>query len=436
MKSKLMFLTKISLKKKIKTKWFLVANIVLCVLIAGLINVDSVIKFFGGDFNEKTEILVIDETNTIYEDFINYYELSSTYLEDMTESTFTSYTKTIDEAKEEIEEDKNKILLVISEDETNFLKANIVTYEGIDAIILQVITASLNTIKSNMALEFYEIDEEKLALIENPITIEKTRLDEGKSNDEMMELVMGVVFPIMILPFFMLTIYLVQMIGAEINEEKTTKSMEIIISNVSPKTHFLAKLLSSNAFVLIQGILLVLYATIGLILRLNLTNGDLLGESADTINSVLESLSQTGFLDSLGFILPIALILMLATFVAYSLIAGILASMTTNMEDYQQLQTPLVIVLLIGYYLSVMASMFEGSIFIRVLSYIPLLSALLSPALLVLGQITFVDVLISIALLFLLIWLLIKYGLKIYKVGILNYSSSGLWKKMFKAIKD
>ena len=59
----------------------------------------------------------------------------------------------------------------------------------------------------------------------------------------MMELVMGVAFPIMILPFFMLTMYLVQMIGAEINEEKTTKSMEIIISNVSPKTHFFSKLI-------------------------------------------------------------------------------------------------------------------------------------------------------------------------------------------------
>ena len=50
------------------------------------------------------------------------------------------------------------------------------------------------------------------------------------------------VFPSLILPFFMLTIFLVQMIGAEVNDEKTTRGMEIIISNVSPKTHFLQKL--------------------------------------------------------------------------------------------------------------------------------------------------------------------------------------------------
>ena len=28
------------------------------------------------------------------------------------------------------------------------------------------------------------------------------------------------------------------------------------------------------------------------------------------------------------------------------------------------------------------------------------------------------------------------YGLRIYKVGILNYSSSKLWKKIFKSIKQ
>ena len=45
-------------------------------------------------------------------------------------------------------------------------------------------------------------------------------------------------------------------------------------------------------------------------------------------------------------------------------------------------------------------------------------------------------IIISIILTILTIWLLIKYGLKIYKVGILNYSSKDLWKKMWKALKD
>ena len=42
----------------------------------------------------------------------------------------------------------------------------------------------------------------------------------------------------------------------------------------------------------------------------------------------------------------------------------------------------------------------------------------------------------ALVLTILVIYLLIKYGLKIYKAGILNYSSTGLWKKMYKALKD
>ena len=52
------------------------------------------------------------------------------------------------------------------------------------------------------------------------------------------------------------------------------------------------------------------------------------------------------------------------------------------------------------------------------------------------GEVGLVDLGISIILLVGTIYLLIKYGLRIYKVGILNYSQSGLWKKMFRAMKD
>ena len=105
------------------------------------------------------------------------------------------------------------------------------------------------------------------------------------------------------------------------------------------------------------------------------------------------------------------------------------------MEDFQQMQTPIVVISLIGYYLSLMAVMFDGSIFIRFISYIPFISSLLSPTLLALGQIGIIDVCFSIFLTIVVIFVLYKYGLRIYKVGILNYSSTDLWKKMFKAIK-
>ena len=226
------------------------------------------------------------------------------------------------------------------------------------------------------------------------------------------------------------------MIGAEVNEEKTTKSMEIIISNVSPKTHFLSKILSANLFVIIQGVLLILFSIVGIVVRYIITGGNLMNGLDSEMTGFINGLSLNGVMDTIGVMLPIIIVMILLTFFAYSLLAGILASMTTNLEDFQQLQTPIVIISLIGFYLSMMASMFTGSLFIKVMSYIPFISCLLSPILYIMGDVGLIDLLISILLLIGTIYLLIKYGLRIYKVGILNYSQTGLWKKMFMAIKE
>lgn len=436
MKNKLKYLTKISLNKKIKSKWFFIANIFLLILIVGLMNIDSIIKFFGGDFENITEILVINNTEyDIFEDIKINYDNNSKIINNEENNNFILFKDNLDKAKEKIKENDG-IILVIENDTNNFINASIITNDDIDPITFQILNTSLNSIKTDLALNYYEIDKNMLNAIESPIKIEKISLNNDKNNDEMKDLIMGIIFPVMILPFFMLTIFLVQMIGAEINEEKTTRGMEIIISNVSPRIHFFSKIIASNLFVLIQGGLLVLDVVIALIIKKYIGNNSLSYLFGGlSITEIIKNLNEIGILDKLIYIIPLTLILMILTFIAYSLLAGILASMTTNMEDYQQLQTPIIIISLAGYYLSIMAAMFEGSLFIKILAYLPFISSLLAPSLLILGQIQLIDFTISVIILILTIYVLYKYGLKIYKVGILNYSSTGLWKKMFKAIK-
>ena len=50
MKAKLKFLTKQSLDKKIKTKWFKGVNIFLLLLFILLVIIDRLIAVYGGDF--------------------------------------------------------------------------------------------------------------------------------------------------------------------------------------------------------------------------------------------------------------------------------------------------------------------------------------------------------------------------------------------------
>lgn len=436
MKNKLEYLTKMSLNRKIKSKWFLAANILLALLIVIVFNIDSVITFFGGDFNEKTKVYVIDHTGYSYEIFREQLNtIDSTYTGDESGYEFILSEKTYEE---EVESIKEKGLLVeIENDDTSVLKVKLVSDSFIDAIDYQLITTAINNTKTAVAIATSNIPEEELNKLYSPVTIERIVLDEEQnSEEENMSMIMTNVFPIIILPFFMLVIFLVQMIGAEINDEKTTRGMEIIISNVSPKVHFFSKLLSGNIFVIMQGALLILYAIIGFAVRYFITGGSVASGLGSDIGGIVNNVLNSGLGNTLLYVLPLTLVLMILTFVAYSLLAGILASITTNAEDFNQLQTPIMIILLAGYYLAIMAGMFKGALFIRILSYIPLISAILSPSLLVLGQIGVIDVIISILITLAFIYILIKYGLRIYKIGILNYSSKDLWKKMFKAMRQ
>ena len=431
MTNKLKFLTKMSLNKKIKTKWFLIANLIFMIVITGLINIDSVIKLFGGDFDDTKEILVIDEAE-VFENFKNNYLIVSEYLSDYEDVEIIKYDKDYNSGIKEVEEEE-KVLLVISSDDENYIKAKLVSKDGISKVTDTLINTTLTTVRSNIVLNKYNITEEMMQDINNSVLIEDIVLSEDNPENDM---IITSIMQIITLPLFMLIIFLVQMIGAEVNEEKTTKSMEIIISNVSPKVHFISKIISANLFVIIQGLLLILFVILGIGIRYVLSSGNLIGDFSSEINDIIGSLSLTGVIDTLSYMIPIMLAMILLTFLAYSLLAGILASMTTNLEDFQQLQTPIVIISLIGYYLSAMASMFKGSIFIKIMSYIPFISSMLAPSMYVMGEITLLDLIGSIVLLIFVIYLLMKYGLKIYKVGILNYSGKGLWTKMFKAMKE
>ena len=432
MKNKLLFLTKMSLKKKIKTKWFVIANAIFAVLIIGLINMDSIIKVFGGDFDETRQILIIDEVGS-FSKFESNYQVYKKYVMDYDEDIeIVNYNGSYDDGVKEVEDD-DKILLVISPDKENYIKAKLVSKEKIGTITNTLISTTLTAIRSERVLDEYNITEEMYEEINKNVMVENITLSDENQEDDM---IISTAMQVITLPLFMLIMFLVQMIGAEVNEEKTTKSMEIIISNVSPKVHFMSKVIAANVFVILQGLLLIIFVFIGMIIKLLTSGGNITGALDGEVMNFVNSINLSSIVDTISYMIPVMLIMMLLTFVAYSLLAGILASMTTNQEDFQQLQTPIVIVSLIGYYLSIMAGLFKGSTFIRIMSYIPFVSSMLAPSLYVMGEITIFDLLVSILLLILVIYLLIKYGLRIYKVGILNYSQTGLWNKMFKAVKE
>ena len=427
MNKKFWYLTKVSFNKKAKSKWFIVTNIILFITMVVLLNIPRIIELFGGDFESRTNIIVVDNAGAydIFESNLKMVDTDGALAVSLN-------TNTVDQIKENLTDED--LIVVLNTSPTEYLTSEIISNNKIDSLTYQSIFQALNSTKSTVGMLAANIDPNILASISSSITVDRTILNEEATTDENMDMVMSSIFPTLILPFFMLIIFLVQMVGGEICEEKTTRSMEIIIGNVSPKMHLMSKVLASNLFVILQGILLIIYCIIAYLIS-SFLGGNSLGSIID-FGSIINTLNTSGIMNSIIFVVPITLIMILLSFIAYALVAGILASMTVNIEDFNQLQTPIMLISVAGYYLAIMAAMFDGSIFIRIISYIPFLSVFISPTLFLLGQITIIDMLISVIILILFIYVLLKFGLKVYKTGILNYSSGKVWSRLFKAFKE
>ena len=438
MKNKLWFLVKEGLKKKLNSKSFKIVNILLLIGFSLLINIDSIIKYFGGDFDETTNIYVIDNTNySAYDMFENMYNSLDTKTISQSEVKLFKSEKTKEELINEIKEEEKKDIIIEINESLNTIEANVVSYEYVDSMLYQNIYNVLNNTKTSIALSNTDIDKEKLAEIYETIQVNRVFINEEMDeNEEMLNTFGTILIPVFIMPFFLLIIFSIQMIGAEINEEKTSKSMEIIISSVPPRTHFLSKILSVNLFVLIQFVLLLIYGIVGLSIRTGITGSSLINSFGSDITPMVNTFMSSDLWSNILKGIPFIVILFILSFLAYSFLASILASMTTSIEDFQQLQTPMMLLVLVGYYLAIMASTYQNATFITIFSMVPFISALLAPVLFIMGQIGLIEIIVSIVLLIIVLLLFLKYGIRIYKAGILNYSSNKLWKKMFKSIKN
>lgn len=428
MKNKAWFLIKQSLKKKMDTKWFKIVNVLICLLLIGVINIDKIINVFGGDFKDTVNIYLTGDNNYL-EGFKAYFLTNKKILNDERTYEIAYSTDSVDTLKEKIE-DTNNIVVNINLDATEYLKVDIISYNKIDTITYNLLSASLTGMKTSMALNYNGLSSEEMAKITSPISINRVVTNEKEITASEDATNMSLI--VFLVPFFMLIVLLVQMIGAEINDEKTTRGMEIIISNVPAKVHLLTKIASSSIFVILQSLLLFTYSIIGILIHSGLSLGS--GKS-NIIGNLVESLKISGTFDILLKGAPILIIIFLLSFFIYATLAGVLASMTTSAEDFQQLQTPLMIVLMLGYYIGIMASAFKGSIFIRIISYLPFLSSMVAPITYILGETSLIDLVISALILFISCLVLLKYGIRVYKVGILNYSSKDLWKKVFQSLK-
>ncbi len=232
------------------------------------------------------------------------------------------------------------------------------------------------------------------------------------------------------LAIYMIIIFGFQLLGSEIFEEKSSRAMEIIITNTKPHVHMLVKICSTLIFLLSIFLTLIIGAIVGVSILYN-TNPTSVGIVIDQILEVVKSLNIA--IDSqLLVFTSFTLISGLLAVLLFQIVAAVAAAMTTSYEDYQKANGPIVIFLLVPYFISMM----NIEVLSRVLVYVPFFTPFFAPSLYLGDEISLL--VYGLCILIQLVTLILIYLITapIYREGLLNYSTSNFRQIIIRSYKN
>ena len=408
---KLKYLIKFGLKKRVGRKSFLIANIIIALFTIAIINLPTIIGLFSKDEELKPlEVYVINEisADTLLNDLsllLNPQEGEPLYhfvelnLQDFDQELFWS-SKNMD------------VVIHFTGTIENTHIASFIKNPERSAPLYSVI---------QYVLISYQIENYIPVQFEAPILP-----PDYESPEDQMGL--SSISSILVLPLFILITLATQFIGVDIIEEKSTKAIETIIASVPAKIHFLSKIIASILFVMIQGGLVIAYGAIGTLIGGATSNMSSVNLPGDAPTSLLAYLSE--IMPNWPIILLISILFMIVGTLVYLVIAALFASMAVTQEDYQQFQSPLMIILVAGFYIGIFAPMAGGFGFMKIVAFIPIFTPIVAPVALASGVLSTIEALIALLVVIIFLVLALYVVAPVYRVAILSYDQTKFMKRI------
>ncbi|HLQ82922.1 MAG TPA: ABC transporter permease [Pseudogracilibacillus sp.] len=386
---------------RLKSKAFIITTSVLLLLVLGIANLESIIKIFDSE-KEAKEVIVINESPLIYSNL-------ASNLEGNDRVRLIEYEKDITDGEKEVKKEKYDALLVIKEDENAL--PNLTYYAQSIAAdeTLSILESNLQMIKDSILIEKSGIDEGTLAEMNQPVKIEKHALDESAKTDEELDLARVIVY-IMIFILYMAILIYGQMIATDIATEKSSRVMEILISSASPVTHMFAKIIGIALLGITQAGIVIVGGLLFLLPKLDGINLDIMQDLG------LGSVSPTLFLYGILFFL--------LGYLLYATIAAMFGSLVSRVEDLQQLLMPMIILIVVAFFIAMFGLNAPESKLITVSSFIPFFSPMIMFLRIGMLNVPLWEVALSISVLIGTIIILGLIGARIYRGGVLMYGPS------------
>src|SRR5690625_2889909 len=214
---------------------------------------------------------------------------------------------------------------------------------------LQQIKISLVTVEAG-------IDESVLEQMNEAVPFETIALNEDAKTEEELSEARGIIY-IMLFVLYMAIIIYGQMIAMDVATEKSSRVMEILISSAPPIVHMFAKIIGIAMVGLTQILLFF-------------------GVSYALLSSKMDDYTE-GFFEVFGFsgtsasIYVYAIVFFLLRYLLYATIAAMSGSLVSQVEDVQQLLFPMILLIMIAFFIARFGLSVPDAKSVPITSFIP-----------------------------------------------------------------
>ena len=419
--------TKAILKREIReqifTKKFVIMTLSFPLIMLLMIGLQAFIVTFGGDeksnlhiLNESAEFQTIvqnrfDDSDSDFDDeslFQLHYELSAsddveTYIDDHREALLDDEITGVVFIPDSAYEDKQVYYYSINPANQN-LQGRLREYLN-QAFVgnyfneLNLDTSAIEYARSN-------IDVEGIRVTEN---------DLGSSAENLGNLIVAGILSFLM---YMSLLMMGPMVMGVVNEEKTNRVVEVLLSSVTPTELMFAKVMGTAISGLTQMAIwiapLILLA-LGALPAIAMFGG---------LELQVEGFSIFYFL--LNYLL--SLLIFLSIFAAFG-------AMFDTPQDAQNMMTPVIFMIIIPFFVAMSMVRNPANILAEVCSMLPFFSLIIMPARMTLIDVPMWQMLVAIVVNVATFYYCIQFGAKIYRVTILMTGKKPGWKEMIKWLR-
>ncbi len=429
---------------RVKKKSFIIMTILGPLLMGALFVVPI---WVATQEDEKTDVLVVDESMLFDKSFPDKENLKFHFVKDIT----------ITEAEKQLEEDFYSAVLYIPQNIINSNGAEIIYKKQPGFNTITFIESTIENELESLKLADAGIDKKTLAAAKTDIKMRKSKYESGVKESKNTELSMVVGMLGGVLIYFFIFLYGAQVMRGVI-EEKTSRIVEVIISSVKPFQLMMGKIIGIAMVGLTQFLLWIILtftivtaakgflgvdknslpAPVPMEQTLNGQQSPLQpnlqanGDADADMDDLLKSLEKINF----PLLIGVFIFYFIGGYLLYGALFAAVGAAVDNEADTQQFMLPITIPLVLSFVMAQFVMNNPEGPMAFWLSIIPFTSPIIMMVRLPFGiPYPYTDLWLSMALLIIGFIATTWFAAKIYRTGILMYGKKVNYKELWKWIR-